>query len=734
MPAARTRNPRRRWRLHATLLAALTWTGALDSSGTTAGEPKEEPRYLSIDDLLAEETVHMRSTPAVSPDGAWVGLTVQGAHEERLETDSWFTRDGISGENLGCTLRLVHVPDGQVSQPFGEGVSVLAPAWSPDGAFLAAYVRDGGHGCLATWERATGKATLHHGFPVRCAIAWERPQWFPDSKAVLAHCVRTDLSVADETAPKEDGVYVNDPQKLLPPQEKKTAGTGTFAVLDVASKEVRSWWQGWAANIRISPDGRRVALSEPREALKERLGQSYAVVVADAADATKRVVVAEGLSGNWSPMPVWSPDGKKLAISYNNQWHAADLEAGERARLLPKPPAEAKLKLGADPVWRGDNAALCAIGANGAWVAEIATGTWKALNTEIGPADWLANATYQPPTYPDPDGCVLVRTRDRVMRLNLTTGEAQEICAAAPPAGARFLAADRSRAFGALWGFDLATGKQTPLIALKPGRPAKLLQPKTVEIAWDHAGKTCKGTAYLPHDCPEGARLPTILQIYPGRRDYPNHIQPPDLLVAQGFAVFLPEIPLSPTGGPLAETAAGAEAAADAAVKAGWADPDALGIMGHSYGGYAALCVAVSCKRFKAIAALSGFSHLSFAYPYMTGYFESGQGRMGGTYWDKKESYPANSPFERLPEVSAPLLLSSGSGMFMDNTEMWLAYLACTRLGKTVIFHEFAGAQHAPPAWPAHARRALAKALAEFFTRFLRPAGGGEAGRQTQTG
>src|SRR6185437_12751870 len=84
----------------------------------------------------------------------------------------------------------------------------------------------------------------------------------------------------------------------------------------------------------------------------------------------------------------------------------------------------------------------------------------------------------------------------------------------------------------------------------------------------------------------------------------------------------------------------------------GIADPERLGIFGHSYGGYSALALISQTTRFKAAVMSAGFGDLMALYGEMDGngsafgtaLAEGGQGLMGGPPWEFRERYIENSP------------------------------------------------------------------------------------------
>jgi dienelactone hydrolase len=201
------------------------------------------------------------------------------------------------------------------------------------------------------------------------------------------------------------------------------------------------------------------------------------------------------------------------------------------------------------------------------------------------------------------------------------------------------------------------------------------------------------GCLLLPTDHQSGHRYPLIVEVYPDRpggcgspqlrsgfamaarpTSYSEH-----LLAARGFIVFRPD-----TGGGISRTAAGPQAAlsevvdrgVDAVIAAGYGDPDRIGLMGLSQGGFASLWIATQSRRYKAVVSLNGWSDLTSDFYKMDWaqqlapteirsegdeerYLTSAGSDfiMGGTPWKFPERYIRNSPLWRSDTVSAPVLL-----------------------------------------------------------------------------
>jgi len=141
------------------------------------------------------------------------------------------------------------------------------------------------------------------------------------------------------------------------------------------------------------------------------------------------------------------------------------------------------------------------------------------------------------------------------------------------------------------------------------------------------------------------------------------------------------------------------------AIELGIADPNRLAVMGHSYGGYTTLSLIVQTSRFKAAISIDGESDLIGSYgemqddasAYGVAIAEHGQGAMGGTPWERRESYIENSPFFYFDRIHTPLLIVQGStdkevAPFLGDQ----VFVALRRLGKEAVYAKYGGEGHSP--------------------------------------
>ena len=232
-------------------------------------------------------------------------------------------------------------------------------------------------------------------------------------------------------------------------------------------------------------------------------------------------------------------------------------------------------------------------------------------------------------------------------------------------------------------------------------------------------GNLYRGAVLLPSNYRQGQMYPTIVYPYPGERrsDYINRfgmfegaraVENMQVFATRGYVVFLPDMPSPKVGNPMFSLVQTILPAINKIIDLGIADPNRMGVMGHSYGGYMVLSFIVQTNRFKAAVARAGIYDLTTEYGYMThsgatfapAWAETGQGSMGGTPWEFRERYIENSPFFYLDRVETPLLLIHGSedgAASPFNADQ--VFVGLRRLGKQVEYAKYLGEEHTESGW-----------------------------------
>ncbi|MGH7023497.1 MAG: prolyl oligopeptidase family serine peptidase [Caulobacteraceae bacterium] len=218
-----------------------------------------------------------------------------------------------------------------------------------------------------------------------------------------------------------------------------------------------------------------------------------------------------------------------------------------------------------------------------------------------------------------------------------------------------------------------------------------LAQPFTVRsLDWRSGGFNVQGWLLLPADMPANARLPMITIIHggPAAAVTPRYVAPglDRTLLERGYALFLHN-PRGSFGQGEAFTLANVRdfghgdlndimAGVDAAIAAAPIDPNRLGLMGGSYGGYMTMWAVTQTHRFKAAVAAAGISD------WLSYYGENGIDQwmipyFGKSVYDDPAVYARSSPIEFIKNVTTPTFEYVGAQdiecPFPQTQEFWHA-------------------------------------------------------------
>ncbi len=267
-------------------------------------------------------------------------------------------------------------------------------------------------------------------------------------------------------------------------------------------------------------------------------------------------------------------------------------------------------------------------------------------------------------------------------------------------------------------------------------------------IRWHASGDDAGGAAgraalLLPAGHRPGERAPLVASIYPGlpladwlRRwdaDAGAAVLHPQLLASAGYAVLLPDLP-SPGLGVLPrgrELAAAVLAAVGEAVRLGAADPERLGVIGHSAGATAVNRLLAETDRFRAAVSAAGVGDLASFFgqlrvrrdgtPDAYGVHVAEE-QCGGPPWAAPDRYAAESPVFLLDQVRTPLLLVHGTDDDAVGVEQaGELFVGLRRLGRTATLLRYRGEGHAPARFAEANRRDLVSRVTTWFGEHLAP-------------
>jgi dipeptidyl aminopeptidase/acylaminoacyl peptidase len=426
------------------------------------------------------------------------------------------------------------------------------------------------------------------------------------------------------------------------------------------------------------------------------------------------VTLPDGVSRNLPARPGdkthlrWSPDSRGLAflawldpaLSYSRQClYGIDLSS---------PEAPADYRLMTDPAFDYDITSFAWSTEDDALYALAAVGTGSELirveetGTERLSAD---NATVMEDLNVDPDGDALI------------------------------FVAETARLFPEIFGYDME-GNLRQLTRLNADITEKSLLPRQEVVAWNSPdGTRIEGVLTFPNDYTEGARVPLIVDIHGGPKGRAQHrlrsYSFPPVWAAEGYAVLRPNFRGSEGygnafaianrrdlgGGDFADIMAGV----DWCLAQGIADPERLGVMGGSYGGYMTNWAIGHTDRFRAAISMFGIFHLT------TDYSNSELSRwdndyLGAYYWEDPEIFRRLSPGSYVTQIKTPTLILHGdedtNTVLSNSREL---YQALRHRGVTTQFVHYPRESHGLNE-PNHRLDEIRRCLA-WMDRFLKQDG-----------
>jgi dipeptidyl aminopeptidase/acylaminoacyl peptidase len=260
------------------------------------------------------------------------------------------------------------------------------------------------------------------------------------------------------------------------------------------------------------------------------------------------------------------------------------------------------------------------------------------------------------------------------------------------------------------------------------------------------SGQDVKGAVILPPGYQPGRRYPTLFWVYEGYRvrglDQDYYLDPMmsgiynlQLYAANDYVVVLPTMPLASRENVYAQATDGVLPAIDKVVALGIADPDRLGVMGQSFGGYSVFALLSQTNRFRAGVAVAGLSDLGSNFgtfdPTARGYpgieHEKNynwalvdQFGMTATPWVDPAAYARVSPLSYVDKVRTPLLIIHGDGDIRGApSQSERFFYALYQQGKTARLVRYGGESHGLEQSPANIRDIHSRMI-DWFDTYLK--------------
>ncbi len=271
------------------------------------------------------------------------------------------------------------------------------------------------------------------------------------------------------------------------------------------------------------------------------------------------------------------------------------------------------------------------------------------------------------------------------------------------------------------------------------------LNPQIKDFAWGSSelvewssldGTPLQGVLIKPGNYEPGKRYPVLVYFYEisshrlheFNQVVVNHRPCFPFYASNGYAVFLPDVRYT-KGQPGYSATKCIVPGVQKLIDMGVADPKAIGLHGHSWGGYQAAFMISQTNMFAATIAGAPVANMTSAYNGIR--LESGlarqfqyeqeQSRIGASLWDAPELYIENSPVFQAHRINTPLLIEFGDE---DEAVPWHQgvemYLAMRRLGKECVLLQYRGEPHHLKKYPNKLDYSIK--FKEYFDHYLKGA------------
>jgi dipeptidyl aminopeptidase/acylaminoacyl peptidase len=668
------------------------WLGAAGISVTIALPAAQAKRPIAVDELMKLRSV---VDVQIAPDGQRVAYVVSTPNLSKNEHECALFVVPASGGTpvrLGETVRIFNTPSPRPQL-----------RWSPDGSRLSVLGFEEGRpeviGISLSGSGAEALTRAPEG-----VFAYE---WSPDGTS-LALLTR-DPMPRDEERQRQDKSFI-----VRAEAPDRATRLALVRIGQPSAMRLMTLPTDYVDALSWSPDGREIAYSAaPRTGFTAAYdARVYAVALEGGARRT--IVDRAGMNTG----PRFSPDGRSIAFISTNGRN--DIMASRSLTIVPAAGGTPRVFAMDDAwvneyVWERDSRSL---------LLEANDGTFS-----------RADRMFEQP----------------VVRLSVADGKATRLGSAPTVAfsisrsddGARLaFKSVGARTMGEVVVMDAASGHVTTLVDVNPELKDFALG-NLEPVKWrSFDGMEIWGLLLTPSDAPRGRPMPTLVYVHGGPGGgftfglFPQFMHivpqvdpyPTAAMAGAGYAILFP----MPRGG------AGYGEAGQRAIVNGWgdadykdimagvdhliaqgiADPNRLGVMGASYGGFMTNWIVTQTGRFKAASAGASLSDLSDTY-----YLSEGGAFLADYFkrpWENREGYTAHSPLTFADKVTTPLLIQHGEvDPRVPIAGAWKFYRTLKAMGKVVELEIYPRGGHVLRE-PMQQREQMRRNL-EWFGKWINP-------------
>jgi dipeptidyl aminopeptidase/acylaminoacyl peptidase len=737
-----------------------------------------EEGILSVEDALDIKSFPSRSQVGLSPQGTHLTYALETPNEDIPSGEARnfdFDDTGCSTEIHQSTVWVTEIETGATYQIGKPGVKCWSPEWSPDGKQVAYFSNETELAQLWVWDIET-QTSRRVSDVVQRSLFNCRPRWCCDGKKILVVALKRDLTIDEandivvvwETNKVEKGkctavVYGGD-NPTAPSIHNLAKDTSDLVAVDVKTGDFSVLVPLFSdSKYTLSPDGKAILYRQYKaQCIRDNHTQSLFDVVEVPIEHGGYSVLVKDLcffsSGTFS----WSPDGKRVAIGehsmyFHGPWHIVERETGETWHVGDNEiPFSGSYEM--PPLWSSDSQTVLVYRGHRFCRIEVASRSFQTIDLDprYDAVSWIVTRSRQSCWSPRGDswaGAFVTEKETGSIRLalvNFNTGECQILSEAgttlARPsitcldisADAQLLAypVEDAQHPVDLWTYNAHTQIHRRATCVNPQLEG-IPQGSSQRVEWLTAeGKLVQGALLLPPKHRSDRRYPTIVAFHPKispSKDVDDYgvggarglnFTNMQLLATRGYAVFMPDVPHEgPTE--MADIARVILPGIDMLIDKGITDPDRLGVIGQSEGGYGVLALIVQTNRFKAAVSSSGFCDMIADCSQSINGGIATMGwcvkDLGGSLWEYRDRYIENSPIFFFDKVEIPVLLFCGSldprvpPHLVEQTYACLKYLE-----KPVVYVRYEGESHLPSGYSRPNVRDYTNRVIAWFDRYVK--------------